>query len=642
MPKIKVLDKHTAELIAAGEVVERPLSVIKELVENSVDSGAKNITVEIRGGGSTFMRVTDNGCGIEKNDVATAFLRHATSKVKDENDLNSISTLGFRGEALASISAVARVELLTKTADEEIGARYTVIGGESAVVEDAGCPCGTTIIVRDLFFNTPARMKFLKKDVTEGNAVAGIVDKIALSHPEISFSFIRDGKQTLHTPGDGELFSSIYAVFGKQFSDNLIPVDYELNHIKVSGYISKPTASRPNRSMQNFFINSRFIRSRTASAALDESYKGSVMVGKFAACILNLEMSFEAVDINVHPAKLEVRFVNERPIFDAVYHAVKSALNKDDSKKVMQFSKPMEFLDAAIEKAEQVKIVEPKIEPSESVKTNNFTELQEQQAKPKVSFPSFAPTMKDSEPSGLISKPEIPKIFEQVLQAESDKINDKIDNVKLNDITEKTTEIDNQIDFPIEKKSDVVVKYIGEAFDTYIVLQYGNSAIMLIDKHAAHERLLYEKLKKQGRESAAQMLLEPVTVTLDKDSYTQILQNADTLLKVGFEVEDFGPGMILVRSTPMFLDGSDAEFALEEIAGYLVSHKNDLTTEHLEWLYANISCRAAIKGGNKTTKEELIALVETLEANPEIKFCPHGRPISMLIKKGDIERQFGR
>lgn len=641
MPKIKVLDKHTAELIAAGEVVERPSSVIKELVENSVDSGATNITVEIRNGGSTFMRVTDNGCGIEKNDVTTAFLRHATSKVKNENDLDAISTLGFRGEALASISAVAKVELLTKTADEEIGSRYTVFGGESADIADAGCPQGTTIIVRDLFFNTPARMKFLKKDVTEGNAVAGIVDKIALSHPEIAFSFIRDGKQTLHTPGDKKLFSAIYAVFGKQFAEGLIPIEYELQNIRVSGYISKPTASRPNRSMQNFFINNRFIRSRTASTALDEAYKGSVMVGKFAACVLNLEMSFEAVDVNVHPAKLEVRFVNERPIFDAVYHAVKSALAKDDTKKVMQFSKPMAFLDAPAEKAEQVKIVEPTIEKLD-VKANAFTDLRQKAEEKKISFPSFAPTMKDSEPAGTISKPEIPKVFEQAFYYNQDEEKTVQKPVKQESFTKNKIEEEKEI-LPIAiKKSDVVTKYIGEAFDTYIVLQYGNDAMMLIDKHAAHERLLYEKLKKQTGESAGQILLQPVTVTLDMESYTQVLQNAQTLAQVGFEVEDFGSGMVLVRSTPMFLDGSDAEFALQEIAGYLVSHKNDLTTEHLEWLYANISCRAAIKGGNKTTKEELIALVELLESNPEVKFCPHGRPITMLIKKSDIERQFGR
>ena len=326
MPKIHVLEKQVAELIAAGEVVERPSSVIKELVENSIDSGASIVTVEIRRGGVTYIRVTDNGCGIAREDVATAFLRHATSKVREKDDLDAILTLGFRGEALASISAVSRVDLITRTADSSIGTHYSSEGGGDVEIEDAGCPLGTTITARDLFFNVPARMKFLKKDTAEGNSVAGLMDKIALSHPEISFRLIREGKEVLHTPGDGKLSSAIYAVFGKEFSGALLPVDYTLGGIRVHGYISSPIASRPNRSMQNFFINGRFVRSRTACVALEEAYKGAIMVGKFPACVLHIELPSSVVDVNVHPAKLEVRFVNERPVFDAVYHGVKSAV----------------------------------------------------------------------------------------------------------------------------------------------------------------------------------------------------------------------------------------------------------------------------------------------------------------------------
>ena len=326
MPKIHVLEKQVAELIAAGEVVERPSSVIKELVENSIDSGASIVTVEIRRGGVTYIRVTDNGCGIAREDVATAFLRHATSKVREKDDLDAILTLGFRGEALASISAVSRVDLITRTADSSIGTHYSSEGGSDVEIEDAGCPLGTTITARDLFFNVPARMKFLKKDTAEGNSVAGLMDKIALSHPEISFRLIREGKEVLHTPGDGKLSSAIYAVFGKEFSGALLPVDYTLGGIRVHGYISSPIASRPNRSMQNFFINGRFVRSRTACVALEEAYKGAIMVGKFPACVLHIELPSSVVDVNVHPAKLEVRFVNERPVFDAVYHGVKSAV----------------------------------------------------------------------------------------------------------------------------------------------------------------------------------------------------------------------------------------------------------------------------------------------------------------------------
>ena len=345
MGVINVLDKHVAELIAAGEVVERPASVIKELIENSIDAGAKNITVEIKNGGTTFMRVADDGCGIARDDVKVAFLRHATSKVKYENDLNNISTLGFRGEALASISAVSKLRLITRNVSEDVGTSYIIEGGEEISLDDAGCPVGTTFIIRDLFYNIPARAKFLKKDVSEGISVSNIVDKTALSHPEIAFTYIRDGKQSLKTFGDGKLLSAIYSVFGREFANGLIPVDYELNSVKISGYVSKPVHSRPNRNMQNFFINGRYVKSRTAMAAIEEAFKGSIMVGKFPSCVLNITVPFEVIDVNVHPAKIEVRFVNERPVFDAVYHGVKSSLLKNDNKKQVTFKNNTAFND---------------------------------------------------------------------------------------------------------------------------------------------------------------------------------------------------------------------------------------------------------------------------------------------------------
>ncbi|HBM99028.1 MAG TPA: DNA mismatch repair endonuclease MutL, partial [Ruminococcus sp.] len=337
MGVINVLDKHVAELIAAGEVVERPASVIKELIENSIDAGAKNITVEIKNGGTTFMRVADDGCGIWKDDIKVAFLRHATSKVKLESDLDCISTLGFRGEALASICAVSRLQLITRNKNEDIGTCYEINGGEEVSFDDAGCPIGTTFVIRDLFYNIPARAKFLKKDVSEGNAVSNIIDKTALSHPEIAFTYIRDGKQVLKTFGDGKLLSAIYSVFGRDFANGLIPVEYQLDAIKVYGYVSKPQNSRPNRNMQNFFINGRYVKTRTAMAAVEEAFKGSVMVGKYPSCVLNIEVPFEMIDVNVHPAKIEVRFINERPVFDTVYHAIKSSLLKNDSRKNANF-----------------------------------------------------------------------------------------------------------------------------------------------------------------------------------------------------------------------------------------------------------------------------------------------------------------
>ena len=345
MGVIIVLDKLVAELIAAGEVVERPSSVIKELVENSIDAGAKNITVEIKNGGTTFMRVTDDGCGFYREDIKLAFLRHATSKVKSEYDLDSISTLGFRGEALASISAVARLQLITRNASDDIGTCYVIEGGEEVSFEDAGCPVGTTFVIRDLFYNIPARSKFLKKDTSEGNAVSAVIDRIALSHPEISFTLIRDGKQTLKTFGDGKLLSAIYSVFGRDFANGLIPVDYQLDSITVKGYISKPVNARANRNMQNFFINGRYVRTRTGMAAIEEACKGSIMVGKFPACVLQLTLPYEIIDVNVHPAKIEVRFINERPVFDAIYHAVKTALQQGDERKKVVFKENTAFND---------------------------------------------------------------------------------------------------------------------------------------------------------------------------------------------------------------------------------------------------------------------------------------------------------
>ena len=434
MPKIHVLEKQVAELIAAGEVVERPSSVIKELVENSIDSGASIVTVEIRRGGVTYIRVTDNGCGIAREDVATAFLRHATSKVREKDDLDAILTLGFRGEALASISAVSRVDLITRTADSSIGTHYSSEGGSDVEIEDAGCPLGTTITARDLFFNVPARMKFLKKDTAEGNSVAGLMDKIALSHPEISFRLIREGKEVLHTPGDGKLSSAIYAVFGKEFSGALLPVDYTLGGIRVHGYISSPIASRPNRSMQNFFINGRFVRSRTACVALEEAYKGAIMVGKFPACVLHIELPSSVVDVNVHPAKLEVRFVNERPVFDAVYHGVKSAVTASRDMKSVDLAqharRPVDPYkpDVVVKPQQMVLNPPPKTEtvkpmPASVVKSAPVINTSKKEAEapyePPVDMPPMPHTFSDS--AEREEKPQLESIrtsIERVLEAE--------------------------------------------------------------------------------------------------------------------------------------------------------------------------------------------------------------------------------
>lgn len=631
MPKIHVLEKQVAELIAAGEVVERPSAVIKELVENSVDAGASVITVEIRRGGITYMRVTDNGCGISPEDVPVAFLRHATSKVLEREDLDSIGTLGFRGEALASISAVSHVELLTRAEGQTTGIRYACGGDEEPQSEEAGCPQGTTIVVRDIFFNTPARMKFLKKDITEGNSVAGILDKLAMSHPEISIRFIRDGKEQLHTPGDGKLLSAVYAVHGKEFTSTLIPVEYRLGHVKVSGFISRPVESRPNRSMQNFFINGRFIRSRTAMAALEEAYKGSIMVGKFPACVLHMQVSREAVDVNVHPAKLEVRFVNERPIFDAVYHGVRSALNAGDRPKVMELKKPpVSPYAPVLEKQEQLEIPLTKLMPPKGLLRDSGSLAPRPPELPKAvreildasPKPAVIPVQSPSVPSVEETKPLVPAREESSKQEEI------------------IPAVPEEAPKPIV--SDFSGRILGEAFGTYIIVEYSGEELMFIDKHAAHERLLYERLKAGKTGCEAQTLLEPVAVTLDKDEYTAVLAYERELLQAGFEVSDFGSGTVLVRSAPLLLDGGDAASAVMEIAGYLAGLKTHIATEHMDWIYHNVACRAAMKAGDHTSRQELVSLAAELERNPQVRYCPHGRPIYILLKRREIEKQFGR
>ena len=654
MPKIHVLEKQVAELIAAGEVVERPSSVIKELVENSIDSGASIVTVEIRRGGVTYIRVTDNGCGIAREDVATAFLRHATSKVREKDDLDAILTLGFRGEALASISAVSRVDLITRTADSSIGTHYSSEGGSDVEIEDAGCPLGTTITARDLFFNVPARMKFLKKDTAEGNSVAGLMDKIALSHPEISFRLIREGKEVLHTPGDGKLSSAIYAVFGKEFSGALLPVDYTLGGVRVHGYISSPIASRPNRSMQNFFINGRFVRSRTACVALEEAYKGAIMVGKFPACVLHIELPSSVVDVNVHPAKLEVRFVNERPVFDAVYHGVKSAVTASRDMKSVDLAqharRPVDpYKPDVVVKPQQMVLNQPPKTETVKPMPHTFSDSAEREEKPQLErIRTSIERVLEAEPQP-VTKPEVITEEPPLLQPpETEPVppaweETPVQTETVQENPESNAQPETRIVPETERDlSRTAHKVIGEVFDTYIILEYDAQTLMFIDKHAAHERLLYEKLKRREEAAMAQTLLVPVTVTMDKNEYTAVLQNLSVFEQAGFDVEDFGSGTVLVRSAPLNLNGADIKDSVLEMAGYLEENKTDATTEHMDWLYHNIACRAAIKGGNASKKEELIALAEELEANPDVRYCPHGRPIYVMLKKRTLEKEFGR
>lgn len=709
MGVINVLDKHVAELIAAGEVVERPASVIKELVENSIDAGAKNITVEIKNGGTTFMRVADDGCGIFRDDIKVAFLRHATSKVKVESDLDSISTLGFRGEALASICAVSRLQLITRNVNEEIGTSYEIDGGEEQSFDDAGCPVGTTFVIRDLFYNIPARAKFLKKDVSEGNAVSNIIDKTALSHPEIAFTYIKDGKQVLRTFGDGKLISAIYSVFGKDFANGLIPVEYQLDAIKVYGYISKPEHSRPNRNMQNFFINGRYIKTRTAMVALEEAFKGSIMVGKFPSCVLNINLPCEIIDVNVHPSKLEVRFINERPVFDAIYHAVKSSLMKYDSRKKASFKKETAFnevqnkfnpfnnapaiLNKPVSNASEQKLIqEPKrfvpqktekqkieaAEPDASQAKSDdfnpfsdvaFNDVKTGENKPAVSVPESIDDIKVADvtnPFNIFSRQAInnskeEKSFKPTVKSETVQTSPHaLDKYEKSDNTEKISE-KNSISKPkevdvivseesIEKSKEPVlvnnsrtsIRYIGEAFSTYIIAEKNNKEIILIDKHAAHERIIYEKLKSERTADNRQILLSPVAVSLGKTEYDAAINNLNMFADCGFEVEDFGNSTVIVRCSPQYIPAAEISDCITEMADYIAQGKNDIFTEKMEWFYCNVACRSAIKAGNKSTPEELIGIVKHLEEHPEIKYCPHGRPICIVLTKGEIEKQFGR
>ncbi len=672
MAKINVLSKHLAELIAAGEVVERPASVVKELMENSIDAGATSITVEIRNGGVTYIRITDNGCGIEKEDVPKAFISHATSKICNEDDLNSIFTLGFRGEALASIAAVSRTELLTRAENEHSGTSYAVEGGVQTRYEQAGCPQGTTIIVRDLFFNTPARMKFLKRDVSEANAVAEVVDRIALSNPHISVRFIREGKQALLTPGDSRLISAIYAVFGRSFADSLVEVDYELDGIGVKGYVCKPAFSRPSRSMQYFFLNGRYIKSRSCMASMENAYKNSVMVGKFPSCVLNIIIPPAFVDVNVHPAKTEVRFSDERRVSSAVYYAVKSAIETLDTPVAVNLAKVAEKtrtetsqLLLAVEDDEPATKIAPYVQTVKNIavrsenadyhskdiprKSESFwSSMPSSQYRTTVSATeSEYPAAQNTDEPDLVSSFKRMNTERTVAVRASDKI--KTEAVKEQQKTvvpgEYIPPSHNYVPVRVQDEKDLPPKplrLLGEAFKTYIICEY-DGKIYFIDKHAAHERLIYNKIKKAAENNvSSQVLLTPVTVTLNKNDYDTVIDNLEVFSKAGYLVEDFGSGVVIVRECPMFISGDDIEDTVVEIASYLVQNKTNVESEKIDRIHHTSACKAAIKAGYKNSTAEMKVLAEQVLYDDEIRYCPHGRPVMIEMSKYDLEKQFGR
>ena len=704
MAVIHVLDKHTAELIAAGEVVERPASVVKELLENSIDAGATQVTVSIESGGVKLIEIGDNGTGIEAEYISTAFVRHATSKIEKPDDLNRIHTLGFRGEALASIASVARVELTTRTEVDEFATVYCIEGGEEISREPGARAVGTTIRVKDLFYNTPARMKFLKKDSSEGTFVADTVTHVALSHPEVSIKFVREGKLQYVTPGDGQLRGAAYAVLGREFSRDLVEVKNQEGVYSIAGLITPPKSCRASRSMQHFYINGRYVRNRTMRAGMEMAFKGTMMQGKFPGGILLLEMPADLVDVNVHPAKVEVRFARENDIFDVVYHAVKLALAQPGTgERLFTFEENKKE-----EKTENEKI---NAETAENhVKENCFTGLSaivsgqadpgtlpRQHPEPAKTAPqakqgpapvanmqrSAAPGMprwqnsaqNDSmlDPFVTLHSPKLepektPEPFrtassETALDVEPDtpetentKIHSAQDHMAAWDATpavpEKATELSaaepqektaqpEQMNFDPSAGQPEPLHYVGEVFKTYILAERGDE-LCLIDKHAAHERQLFEKLAANYGSVPSQMLLEPVAIDLVAEEKQALLDNIPLLENVGLEIADFGGNTVVLRAVPADVEPQNAESLLIEIANKLLKGGHDALNEHTEWVLHSISCRAAIKAGDKSSPQELMALAEKILSGEVPPFCPHGRPCVLKLTRKELEKQFGR
>ena len=711
MAVIHVLDKHTAELIAAGEVVERPASVVKELLENSIDAGATQVTVSIESGGVKLIEISDNGTGIEAEYISTAFIRHATSKIETPDDLTNIHTLGFRGEALASIASVARVELTTRTEVDEFATVYRIEGGEEVSREPGARAVGTTIRVKDLFYNTPARMKFLKKDSSEGTFVSDTVTHVALSHPEVSVKFIREGKLQYVTPGDGQLRGAAYAVLGREFSRDLIELKNQEGVYRITGLVTPPKSCRASRSMQHFYINGRYVRNRTMMAGMEMAFKGTMMQGKFPGGILLLEMPADLVDVNVHPAKIEARFARENDVFDVVYHAVKLALAQPGTgERLFTFEADKEEEKAGNSKKDTDII-------KNDVKNNNFTELSaiiRGQADPGVlpqqhwepAKPAAAP--QQPAPSAAMQIPTAPSVPRWKGSAQNEDMLDpfvtlhspKLETTKAPEpfrAAASETQLDVEPEFgetklhspqdhmaawnpaqeapkeepesapcaetepdaPEAAEQETVLaepeqmnfdptadqpeplRYVGEVFRTYILAERGDE-LCLIDKHAAHERQLYEKLAANYGNVPSQMLLEPAAIDLAAEEKQALLDNIPLLENAGLEIADFGGNTVVLRAVPADVEPQNAESLLVEIANKLLKGGHDALNEHTEWVLHSISCRAAIKAGDKSSPQELLALAEKILSGEVPPFCPHGRPCVLKLTRKELEKQFGR
>ena len=666
MPSINVLSREISELIAAGEVIERPSSVIKELIENSIDAGSKHITVEIKRGGSTFIRITDDGCGISYEDVPKAFLRHATSKIKEADDLNSLLTLGFRGEALASVCAVSKTEIMTRQPEDELGTHYMIEGSNETLYEKTGCPEGTTIIIRDLFYNVPARQKFMKKDAVEGNMVCSIVNKIALSHPEISFKLLRDNKLEFSTSGDGKLYSSVFAVYGKAFAGDLVPVDYEQDGIKISGYTVKPLYSRSNRSFQNFFVNNRYVKSQVCTSAVEEAYRGSIMTGKFPACILKIEIPPDTIDVNVHPAKVEIRFSDDRPVYDCLFFAVKSALMKAGLVYDFQLKQPSSVPEET-EKYEQPSL--PSVSVPLSAGTGSSAVSYSQPVIPPEPLPVSGTEIKhesetktepevktepetEAEPD-IIHEPEIktepevkyePRIKpnpviipeqEEIQTDSEDILKERYSFITESALKKKTPEVK-----PTEPERPQL-RLIGEVFGGYIISE-AEGKMIVIDKHAAHERIIFEKLKAENKEPASQLVLCPEGILLSLDEADALYENNSVLENMGFKLDYSGSPYVSVKAVPVILAELNMDEIIPELAENFRNNRRDPRPEAIDDILHTMACKAAIKMNDKNSDAELKKLAEDVYFNEKIRHCPHGRPVMFVISKYDFEKQFRR
>ena len=646
MPKILQLSSHVANLIAAGEVVERPASAVKELLENAVDAGASKVTIEIRDGGMTFLRVTDNGCGMSAEDARTAFLRHATSKLRTEEDLAAIGTMGFRGEALAAIASVSRIDLMTKTPGSLSGVKLHLDAGVITEEAEAGCPDGTTILVRDLFYNTPARMKFMKSDTVEGSRVAAAVQMQALAHPEVAFQFLRDGKQVLSTPGTGKLQDAMYCVYGRDCA-RMVAVESRWENYTLSGFVTLPTDARPSRNLQTFFVNDRPVKSKLLIAALEEAYRNQLMVGRFPGCVLHLNLPANAVDVNVHPAKTEVKFLSEKAVFDCVHYGVLGALNKKPDRPAVQFkpqpapvppekptpspeAKPAEkkeaffrtmtaqeyktfsaaMADAPKPKPEAAAAAAKKIPAGGNMPLREFVMLpqvrQAVQPEPAPSLPPLPETPKPPAPEMPVKAPE-PEMEQTALEM---------------------------------PKADTW-RMVGELYRTYILVEEGDNAF-LIDKHAAHERILFEKLKANQESISGQTLLQPVPVRLSPAAAGELLGNTELLEELGFEIEEFGENTVLARQIPMDLSEEAAAEALETLADDLLNGRRESRDTVRDTLLHTVACKAAIKAGWVSDEKELLAIAKAVMEREDLKYCPHGRPICVSLSQKMLEKQFKR